>query len=240
MTEEEFCIKIDKLKLSNLEKACAILYFYEVKSSCGQSSAAIHKFFIQHGLANPNYTWLTRSLNVSKDTKFQNGKFRLTTLAKERWSSKLKHLFTIKPELVPSNSEYLSLSLFTATREYYKRIVTQINGCYYYGYFDAASVLCRKLFEILIIECFEKHKKESYIKDSSKDFYMLSDLITVLLGPNGFTLGRESKKIAKEVKKIGDRAAHNRRYMSNQTDLDNLKSDFRLLIEELLHIANLR
>jgi len=43
-----------------------------------------------------------------------------------------------------------------------------------------------------------------------------------------------------EVKDLGDTAAHDRVYITQQTDIDDMKPSFRRLIEELLLLAGIK
>jgi hypothetical protein len=43
----------------------------------------------------------------------------------------------------------------------------------------------------------------------------------------------------KNIKDIGDTAAHDRTYITQQTDIDDLKSKYRRLIKELLVLSKI-
>jgi hypothetical protein len=100
--------------------------------------------------------------------------------------------------------------------------------------FDASLVMVRKLVEILIIECFEKHKLSDSIKDKNGDFFYLSDLISRLLSESKWNITRNTKQSLPRIKKFGDLSAHNRRFIAGKTDLDSIKDDLRVTIQELL------
>lgn len=93
--------------------------------------------------------------------------------------------------------------------------------------------------ETLIIESYEYKKSEHLIKKDGH-YLMLNDLIGVALdGSNGLNLGRDAKKSLLEIKGLGDRSAHNRRYLAKKSDLDLIRTNFRVCVEELLHISSL-
>ncbi len=56
----------------------------------------------------------------------------------------------------------------------------------------------------------------------------------------GLTLGRETQKSLKKIKKLGDLSAHSRRYNAIPEDLDKVNLDVRLAVEELINIARLK
>lgn len=143
----------------------------------------------------------------------------------------------IRGTLLPSRvtSEFFPIELFDSTRGYLQALANQTLACYNEGIFDGCSVLSRKLVEILIIECFERSGVESLIKKSDGLFYYLSDLITEFLKEPKWNIGRNAKSGLPKIKKIGDLSAHNRRYLARKPDLDKVKDDFRIVVEELIH-----
>ena len=137
-----------------------------------------------------------------------------------------------------TDSKYLPFEIFSDTRGYITKLAEQTINSYDLELYDACSVLTRKLVEILIIECFEKHEIESLIKKPDGSFYYLSDLINELLKEPKWNLGRNTKQSLPKIKKNGDLSAHNRRYIARKSDMDKLKDDLRIVIEELIHIVD--
>lgn len=129
--------------------------------------------------------------------------------------------------------------LVKGTRSYIEKISNQINGCYEYGWFDACAVMIRRLLETLIIEVFEYYKIEAKIKKNG-DYMYLRDLITVTLAETTWTLGRNTKNALPKLKDIGDKSAHSRRFNAIRNDIDDIKSEIRTVIQELLVLANLK
>jgi hypothetical protein len=140
----------------------------------------------------------------------------------------------------PKSERVLPQSVVTNTRGYLESVVQQANGSYEHQWFDACSVMIRKFVEILIIEVYEKHKKAADIKDKNGDFLMLRDLITITMADSAWNLSRETKRVLPEVKSLGDRSAHNRRYIAKQADVDKVIPSLRVLADDLLHLANLK
>lgn len=135
-------------------------------------------------------------------------------------------------------SDFFPIELFDNTRGYLKTIANQALASYNKGIYDGCSVLTRKLIEILIIECFERHGTDNLIKKADGTFYYLSDLITEFLKEPSWNIGRNAKNGLPKIKRLGDHSAHNRRYIARQQDLDNIKSDIRIVIEELIHLID--
>lgn len=98
--------------------------------------------------------------------------------------------------------------------------------------------MTRKLLEGLIIEAFERHNISNKLKNSSDNFYYLSDLIEIFKTETTWNIGRNAKNSLPSLKKMGDLSAHNRRYIARKIDLDKLKDDLRIVLEELIHIID--
>ena len=140
----------------------------------------------------------------------------------------------------PSSQSVLPHALVSSTRGYIERVVFQINGCYENGWFDGCAVMMRRLLETLIIESFESHGIAAKIKDAHGDFLMLSDLIKKTLSETSWNLGRNTRKALPKLKVIGDMSAHSRRYNAHREDIERLNTDFRVVCEELLYLADLK
>jgi hypothetical protein len=140
----------------------------------------------------------------------------------------------------PVTEQVLPVSVVRNTRTYIRRIVEQANGCYEHEWFDACSVMIRKLIETLIIELYEAKGTSANLKNKGGDFKALGDLIETVLGDSAFNLGRETKRALPEIKTLGDRAAHTRHYLTKQGDIDKVLHGFRVTVDELLHLTNLK
>ena len=129
--------------------------------------------------------------------------------------------------------------LYIGTRGYIEKIANQINGCYEQGWFDACAVMIRRLLETLIIEVFESKNLENNIKKDG-DYVYLRDMITALLAESSLNLGRNTKKALPKLKDIGDKSAHSRRFIAFRQDIDEIKPDLRVVIQELLIISGIK
>jgi hypothetical protein len=144
---------------------------------------------------------------------------------------------------VPSSEGVLPMDVVHGTRPYIEKVVLQANGCYEHQWYDACSVMIRRLVETLIIEVYEAQKRADEIKNGNGHFLMLSGLVTKIMGDPAFNLGREltdSGGGLPLLKSLGDRAAHNRFYTAKKADIDKVTHHLRVIVEELLHRAGLK
>lgn len=139
----------------------------------------------------------------------------------------------------PINDYIIPLKLFKKKRGYIIKTINQINGTYEKGYYDACAVMIRRLIETLIIEVYEYNNISEEIKDNNGDFLFLSGLIPKINNEKNCNISRTAKVTLDKIKKLGDSSAHNRRFNAHKRDIDSLKLDLRILIEELLTLSGL-
>ncbi len=141
---------------------------------------------------------------------------------------------------LPRSQSVLPHAMVKNTKGYIERVVFQINGSYENGWFDACAVMMRRLLETLIVEVFEYFKIDSKIKNAAGDFLYLSDLISALLAESSWNLGRNTKRVLPRIKDIGDQSVHSRRFIAHREDIDKLLPDFRIVVQELLFLSQLK
>lgn len=132
------------------------------------------------------------------------------------------------------------MAMVRDSRSYIVKVAHQVNGTYSNGWYDACAVMVRRLIETLIIECYECHKIEEKIKDSSGSYLFLKDLVEKLLSESAWTLGRKVRAVLPKLKDLGDKSAHNRRYNAHREDIDKIIADLRDTTQELLVLAKLK
>jgi hypothetical protein len=181
------------------------------------------------------YLKLNSTKSRGKQVKFilQKGLYHLERLNKVKIDEELN-----VPKLVTPTSNYFPLELFDNTRNYLTTIAKQATGCYDQGMFDACSVMTRKLLEVLIIESFERYNISSKVKNKTENFLYLSDLIDIFTAETSWNISRNTKNSLPNLKKMGDLSAHNRRYIARQNDINKIKDDLRIVLEELIHLID--
>jgi hypothetical protein len=155
-------------------------------------------------------------------------------------SDYLNRLEGLTADPIPTTEQVLPMAVVAGTRGYIQKVTLQCNGCYEHAWYDACSVMIRRIIETLIIEVYEADGRSQHIKDSNGEFRMLRDLVTIILADTAFNLGRDVKRSLPELKELGDRSAHKRRYNATKGDIDKILSGFRVTVEELLHLAKMK
>jgi len=241
MTLEQFALNLNEFdKETAGNKIDYFVYFLTVINGVdGVKSKDIEVCFTE--LKTTKYSNISQYLSLnSKKTKnkpakfyYHKGLYHLERTKKAEIDKKIN-----APRIIAPTNNYFPLELFNNTRGYLVTVATQAAGCYDNSLFDACSVMTRKLLEILIIEAFERFKIEAKIKNPQGNFFFLSELIDTFKSETSWNVGRNAKKSLPNLKKIGDLSAHNRRYIARQTDIDNIREDLRIVLEELIHIID--
>jgi hypothetical protein len=242
VTLEEFAQRLSTKDppLAGIDIALALLWWRERAAPGGTASAGeLAREMSRLGLGAPHSTRLAHALARSRLTLRSQGLFRLKADASPKIEAKLAGLLEPAAPTVPPEREYLPEPVWRHTRGYVEEVCKQLNGCYYATFYDAASVMSRRLVETLLIEAYEKLRREAEIQREGT-FLMLGDIVEHAVDASGLPLGRDSKKALRAVKELGDRAAHNRRFIARRHDLDDLRSPLRVLADELIGIAELR
>jgi len=149
----------------------------------------------------------------------------------------------IEPGLVDApvyepKGELFPLEIITGTRDYIVEIGKQANGCFEKGWYDACAVMLRRLLETLIVECYERYNIADSIKGKDGNFHYLRDLIDRFLNEPTWNPSRNTKHTLPKLKEVGDLSAHSRRYVAKKPDIANIQKDLRIVIQELVYIAD--
>ena len=134
----------------------------------------------------------------------------------------------------------LPSAVVKGTRGYLQKLALQANACYEARCFDACSVMLRKLVEVLLIEVYEAKNKQASIQNAAGEYFMLGEIISRALAEGSWAFGRETRRALPDIKLLGDRAAHNRRFVATKTDVDKLLGGVRATVDDLLHLAGLK
>jgi hypothetical protein len=238
-----FCEVAKELKKSNAEKALAVLWYFDyVQPGITKTAGQLAKVLTDHHVGTPNQTALAEAI---RKTKLANG---------------LKNGFSLKPgsrkvirDWLPQDLEgiqptmdhalgYVLEPIWRNTRGYVEEVCRELNGCFRHAYYNAAAVMLRRLLETLIIEAYEHLGRETEIKDGGGNYLMLSDLAERACGEKGhkgLNLGRDSKNALKNARNVGNWSAHARRFLAHARDLTKFQDEVRLLVQELILIADL-
>lgn len=226
-------------ELTHSERAIAVIWLAcRFDENVTVPYADIRASFIEAGYSAPNDVWLRNKLKADRRVLGGgNGPYRPNARKLSELDKKFGAYVTALPSA--SSASVLDPSIFSGTRGYVEKVVVQINNSYDHQLYDCCAVMCRRLVETLIIESYESDGRSNAIKGTDGHFLMLSGLVGILGSDASFNLGRNATKGLNDLKKLGDLSAHNRRYNARRNDIDKVKSDLRIVSEELLNLAKL-
>ena len=239
---DAFCEVVKRSNRSNAEKALVILWYFDREQpDIIKTAGQLTKVLGDHHLGTPNQTALAEAIRKTKLANESRGGFSLKPGSRKMIRDWLPDLDGIQP-VIDQVSGYLPEPIWKNTRGYIEEVCRELNGSFHHAYYNAAAVMLRRLLETLIIEAYEHLKRESEIKDGGGNYLMLSELAERACGEKGhkgISLGRDSKKALREARNVGNWSAHARRFLAPAGDLTKFQSDMRLLVQELVQIADL-
>jgi hypothetical protein len=234
--------KLDELATEALENA--------KKAKKAKASLKGHNFYGDkmagiRSNAHNAFKLLTRGVADAELDPLVQRAFDLDTESKVRADAirDLRHYLhtKVKPETIVNEADGLFPIeiLKQANRGYLVTIGKQMNGNYSAGWYDGALVMMRRLVEISIIEAFEGQQIAAKIKDGSGEYLMLTELVAKTLAETSWKLSRTAGKALPRLKDLGHASAHGRYFLAREKDVEDIRGDCRVVIEEMLHHAKL-
>ncbi len=238
MPYRAFLLQVDERCKTQMDRAIALLWLAGRENpSIGLSAKNIAEILRSAGHPQQNVSRLDRMLRADKRTAAASGGgWSLRPPARKKLDTDYV-IHAGAPEL-PASDSVVPLGLVNGTRNYIERIADQINKSFDCRLYDCCAVMCRRLLETLIIEMYEHQGREVEIKKDAH-YQPLGDLVAYVENDHKISLSRMGLKALKEFKRLGDLSAHNRRYNARESDIAPLRDGIRLVIEEMLNIANL-
>jgi hypothetical protein len=237
-----FCEVVKKSSKNNTEKALAVLWYFDYEEpGIAKTAGQLTKLLGDHHIGTPNQTALAEAIRKTKLAHESKSGFSLKPGSRKIIRDWLPDLDGIQP-VIDHAGGYLPEPIWKNTRGYIEEVCRELNGSFHHAYYNAAAVMLRRLLETLIIEAYEHLGREAEIKDGGGNYFMLSELAERACGEKGhkgINLGRDSKKALKEARTVGNWSAHARRFLAHARDLTSFQAVMRLLVQELIQIADL-
>jgi hypothetical protein len=146
---------------------------------------------------------------------------------------------SIKKEFEPEPSNDLfPLSIFDNTRGYLAGFAKEAACAYDYGLYNSCFFMLRKILETLIIELFERKGLETKIKNGNGGYFFLSDLINKLVSETNWHLTKITREDIPKIKKLADSSVHSKRFSAKKTDIENMKTEIRIILQELIDLID--
>lgn len=223
---------LSRLNLSQTEEAIALLWFYRQTQTFEERNAAeLADDFRDEGYPEPNSTRLGAALRRSRKTVSgrRRGTFQINVRYLDELETNYGQSLNIRAQAV---SPLVLPEDFGRGTRHLEQLVIETNGSYERGYFDGCAVMLRRILESLIISVFISRRQVSSIKIDGT-FLQLEALIEKILIFDQVHLSRDARRVMRQIKEVGDVAAHNRNYLTQQQDIDDIKLGARRILNEL-------
>ena len=221
----DFVKNYDLASKKQSEKA-QLLSFYHYKES-GETNftmTLISELIIKAGFSAPNTSRLKESL-----TKGNRGKGKIFISSGTNAGAL---------EFIPVVLQEMEVSIGNGIRGYLTKLIQQINSSYKNNCYDACAVLMRRVFEILLILSYQKFHIDNAIKSSDGSYFMLEGIVNDAKSNTTLNLSRTKNKFD-TFREVGNNSAHSITYTAGKKDIDDIKIDYRKMLEELYNKAGL-
>ena len=142
-------------------------------------------------------------------------------------------------EIIKSEGTLIDEKKFCGKRNFLDKLIHQINHSYENNCFDAAAVLMRRLFELLLIMSYQNMGIDHEIKDPNGNGYkMLDGIVKNAIGNSTLRLSRIKMEFD-SFRLVGNNSAHGIFYIAGKKDIDDIKIKYRVMLEELYNKAGL-
>lgn len=230
--------------LVEVERARLLCYFHHKETGvCSFTMPVIINLFQQCGHSAPNPSRLKEKLIKGKDKtllliKGSKSEYEFIPVVLQKLEKEYRD-FWDDTETIESSSEIIDEIKFCGKRKYLDKLVTQINHSYANHCYDACAVLMRRLFEVLLVLSYQKLDIDDEIKDSTGTGYiMLEGIVKNALDNTKLKLSRIKKEFD-TFRKVGNFSAHNITYTAGKKDIDDIKLNYRVMLDELYDKAGL-
>lgn len=220
----------------------ACFYAYKEKQQTLFSMSEIVEFLVNCGCNKPNLSRLKDNLLKGKSKAFvvskqERNKLEFIPAILAITNRDYGNLWD-NTETIDSSSEIIDENKFCGKRAYLTRLIQQINSSYKNNCFDACAVLMRRLFEVLLVLSFQHHNIEDQIKDQNGNYVMLERIVSIAKNEKTLKLSR-NKDHYDTFRQVGNFSAHSITYTAGVKDIDDIKLDYRAMLEELFNKSGL-
>lgn len=229
------------LRSKTQEDQAVLLCYFHYKNT-GESCfdmQAIGSLFADSGFKPVNATRIKNALIRKGKMRMVDGLLNTLVFNTVTLESLEKEYALFWTDYIESTNELLDEGKFCGKRGYLDKLVKQINCCYREHCFDACAVVMRRLFEVVLVLAYQHHNIDDEIKDSSgKGYQMLESIVGNAKNNRTLKISRIRNEFD-SIRNLGNNSAHSITYTASSKDIDDMKMNFRVAIEELYTKAGL-
>lgn len=215
------------------EKATLLAYYETMENDIiAFSISDIVRYMSDAGYKKPKYDKQLESLLLRKLTMRKiegDTKLEIIPVVKQEYDRKYAGLWG---KYINSNSELIDETRFCGKRGYLDQLIKQINASYKNNCYDACAVLLRRLFEVLLVLTYQHYGIEKEIQDSNGNNKMLEGIVKNAKNNTTLKLSR-NKNSYDQIRNVGNNSAHSITYVATSKDIEDIRNDYRVMLDEL-------
>ena len=229
-------------ELSEIDRAKYIaFYLIKEKNEIIFSMTELIEKYKEFGYSQPNSSRLKANLIKSKIIKNEKPRNRLLEFIpvvleelEKDCGNNWKDI-----ETIPSDNELLDEVKFCGKRSFLTKLIKQINVTYGSNCYDACAILLRRLFEIVLVLCFQRHDIEEEITKADGSHKMLEGITKAAIGNKTLNISKRITDNLEVFREVGNNSAHSITYIATKKDIDDIKIAYRVMLEDLYNKAGL-
>ena len=233
---------VDLKSKDEAERAKLLCYYYfKETSETVFSIKKISELMEQCGFSKPNPSRLKDHLIKGTNKSFINSKTEKNKLEfiPVVFQSLDKELCTNWNDTVTviSNSELIEEAKFCGKRSFIDRLIKQMNFTYGNNCYDACAVLMRRLFEVLLVLSYQNLGIEADITNSQGNHFMLEGIVKNAIPNKKLNVPSRIAKNFDSFREVGNNSAHSITYTAGKKDIDDIRGNYRVMMEDLYNRA---
>lgn len=238
----EYADRTDLKKRPEYERA-KLICFYDYKEIGRQSFSvkSICDMMQQFGFSRPNPSRLKENLVKGKEKAMlinSEGELELIPIILQELEKELGDAWNDTVSIL-SNSELIDEIKFCGKKPYIDQIIKQINFVYSNNCYDACAVLMRRLFEILLVLSYQRNGIEADIMNAQGQHFMLEGIVKNAKINTTLNISSRVCKNFDAFREVGNNSAHSITYTATKKDIDDIKINYRVMLDELYDKAGL-
>jgi len=240
----DFIEMVDLKNKTEVERTKLLCYYHFKETNISQfTMTMICNILEQCGFNKPNVSRLKDKLIKGKEktmllSKTVKGTLEFIPAVFQGLEKELGGTWN-DTQTIDSHSELIEECKFCGKRPYIDRLIRQINFTYANNCFDACAVLMRRLFEVLLVLSYQNNNIEAAITNSQGNHLMLEGIVKDAVQNKTLNISSRVRKNFDSFREVGNNSAHSITYTAGKKDIDDIKINYRVMMEEIYNKSGL-
>lgn len=228
--------------LNEVNRAKYIAFYISKEENISTfSMSLISDKFEEFGYSKPNSSRLKTNMTkekIMKVSKIEKSSLEFIPICYEELNKECGSYWN-DFETITSDSELLDEQKFCGKRGYLTKLIQQANYTYGSNCYDACAILLRRIFEIVLVLCFQNYGIENEISNSDGSHFMLEKITKKAIGNKTLNISKRITDNFELFREVGNNSAHSITYTACKKDIDDIKLAYRVMLEDLYNKAGI-